>query len=87
MRRTKLLKFPTDYPIKVVGRLTDTLRSEIDEIVTRHVPDLDHSRTTERRSANGNFVSISYMIHAKSQEQVVALSNELSACETVLIVI
>jgi uncharacterized protein len=83
----ELLKFPTDYPIKVVGRTGGTLRARADEIVGRHVPDLDHSATTERLSENGNFVSISYRIHAKSREQVEALARELSACDEVVMVI
>jgi uncharacterized protein len=83
----ELLKFPTDYPIKVVGRSGGTLRARADEIVARHVPDLDHSSTTERLSENGNFVSISYRIHATSREQVVALATELSACDEVVMVI
>lgn len=83
----RLLKFPTDYPIKVVGRTCDTLRGQIDAIFSRHVPDLDLSRTTERLSGNGNFQSISYVIHAVSAAQVTALATDLKACEDVLIVI
>jgi uncharacterized protein len=81
-----LLKFPTDYPIKVVGRASDTLRVEADAIVAKHAPDFDQSRTSERRSANGNFLSISYTIHAVSAEQVAALASELSSSPAVLLV-
>lgn len=86
MRRTPLLTFPTDYPIKVVGRASAALRAETDAIVGKHVPDLDSSRTRERLSANGNFVSISYTIRAVSAEQVSALAAELTACESILLV-
>ena len=82
-----LLQFPTDYPIKVVGRTSDTLRARIDAIFSAHVPDLDASRTTERLSANGNFQSISYVIHAVSASQVTALATDLKACPDVLIVL
>ena len=82
-----LLQFPTDYPIKVVGRTSDGLRARIDAIVGAHVPDLDASRTTERLSGNGNFQSISYLIHAVSAAQVTALATDLKACPEVLIVI
>lgn len=82
-----LLQFPTDYPIKVVGRTSDTLRAQIDAIVGTHVPDLDASRTTERLSGNGNFLSISYAIHAVSAAQVTALVTDLKACPDVMIVI
>ena len=84
---SNLLKFPTDYPIKVVGRASETLRGTADAIVARHVPDFDASRTTERHSANGNCLSISYTIRAVSAEQVTALATELSSCESVLLVI
>jgi putative lipoic acid-binding regulatory protein len=84
---SKLLKFPTDYPLKVVGRADDTLRARADAIIAKHAPDFDLNKATERRSANGNFLSISYMIHAQSREQVTALAAELSSCEAVLLVI
>ncbi len=82
-----LLRFPTDYPVKVVGRASDTLRAQIDAIVLKHAPDLDASRTSERLSANGNFLSISYLIRAVSADQVKALAAELTACKSVLLVI
>ena len=87
MIESGLLRFPTDYPIKVVGRSGGTLRSRADEIFARHVPDLDSSLTTERLSGNRNFVSISYLIRATSREQVIALAKELSACGDVMMVL
>jgi uncharacterized protein len=81
------LVFPTDYPIKVVGRCGGSLRQRADAIMARHVPDLDQSLTTERLSGNGNFVSISYSIRATSREQVIALATELAACEEVMMVL
>lgn len=82
-----LLQFPTDYPIKVVGRASDTLRVRIDAIVSSHVPDFDPARTSERFSGNGNFLSLSYTIRAISAAQVTALATDLKACPEVLIVI
>jgi hypothetical protein len=81
------LQFPTDYPIKVVGRTSDTLRARIDAIFSAHVPDLDPTRTSERLSGNGNFQSISYTIRAVSAAQVEALATDLKACPDVLIVL
>jgi putative lipoic acid-binding regulatory protein len=82
-----LLQFPTDYPLKVVGRTGGTLREQIDTIVSAHVPDLDSSRTTQRLSANGSYESISYFIRAVSAAQVTALVTDLKACPDVLMVI
>jgi putative lipoic acid-binding regulatory protein len=83
----ELLKFPTDYPIKVVGRPSAEFRAHIHAIVLRHVPGVETDRISERLSENGNFLSISYMIRAESREQVVALARDLTSAEGVLMVI
>jgi uncharacterized protein len=83
----ELLKFPTDYPIKVVGRPSAEFRARIHAIVIRHVPNVETDRITERLSENGNFLSISYNIVAESREQVIALAKDLTAAEGVLMVI
>jgi hypothetical protein len=87
MNEPELLVFPTDYPIKVVGRQEAGLRLRIDTVVLRHVPDLAAQRVSERASGQGNFVSITYLIVARSREQVIALVTELSATEGVVMVI
>lgn len=83
----ELLRFPTDYPIKVVGRPTAEFRARIHAVVLKHVPNVEADRITERLSENGNFLSISYTIVAESREQVVALARDLAAAEGVLMVI
>lgn len=83
----ELLKFPVDYPIKVVGRRSDTLRASIDAIVRQHVPDLDDARITERASKEAHFLAITYTINAKSREQIVALATALQASEDVIMLI
>lgn len=87
MNESELLQFPTDYPIKVLGRPSPEFRARVHGIMLRHAPDLDVARIGERLSANGNFLSISYVIRATSREQVTALAGELQRCELVLMVI
>ncbi|MHB8812669.1 MAG: YbeD family protein [Steroidobacteraceae bacterium] len=82
-----LLEFPTDYPIKVIGRPSDEFRARVHAIVSRHVPDIEPERISERLSENGNFLSISYNIRAESREQVVALTSDLKICDGVLMLI
>jgi putative lipoic acid-binding regulatory protein len=82
-----LLQYPTDYPIKVVGRPSDEFRARVHAVMLRHAPQLDPDRVSERLSENGNFLSISYVIVAESSEQVVALVNDLKATEGVLTMI
>jgi putative lipoic acid-binding regulatory protein len=83
----ELLKFPVEYPIKVVARRSDGLRANIDAIVRTHVPDLDDSQITERESNQQHFISITYTITARSREQVVELAKALSASKDVIMLI
>ena len=82
-----LLEFPTEYPIKVIGRPSDEFRARVHAMVLRHVPLIEPERVTERLSENGNFLSISYRIRAESREQVEALATDLKSCEGVLTLI
>jgi putative lipoic acid-binding regulatory protein len=83
----ELLQFPTDYPIKVVGRPSPEFRAHIHAIFLKHVPNIETDRITERLSENGNYLSISYMIVAESKEQVTALVTELGAADGVIMVL
>ena len=79
-----LLQYPTEYPIKVLGRPSDEFRARVHAVMLKHAPTLDPDRVSERLSENGNYLSISYTIMAESNEQVVALVNDLKATEGVL---
>jgi putative lipoic acid-binding regulatory protein len=83
----ELLKFPVEYPIKVVGRRSENLRANIDAIVRTHVPDLDDSQISERASTQQHFLSITYNINAQSREQIIALANALQASKDVIMLI
>jgi hypothetical protein len=83
----EILKFPTSYPIKVVGRRSDTLRASIDAIVREYVPDLTEDQISERESTQQHFLAITYTINAQSKEQVVALANALQASKDVIMLI
>jgi putative lipoic acid-binding regulatory protein len=81
------LTFPTDYPVKILGRPGDDLRQRVQAIVLRHAPGHDPARTSERLSANGNFLSITYLLRAHSRAQIEALVAELQACDGVLMLL
>jgi putative lipoic acid-binding regulatory protein len=82
-----LLEFPTDYPIKVIGRPSDEFRARVHAVVLRHAPLTGTERVSERLSENGNFLSISYLLRAESREQVEALTADLKGCDGVLMLI
>ncbi len=83
----ELLKFPVEYPIKVVARRNENLRANIDAIVRSHVPELDDSQISERESNQQHFISITYTFTAQSREQIIELAKALQANKDVIMLI
>ncbi len=84
MSETSLLKFPCEFPIKVMGRHDSDLRALTQPIIERHAGALPESNVRTRTSADGNFLALTYIVPASSQEQLDAIYRELTACKAVL---
>ncbi|MFI4890884.1 MAG: YbeD family protein [Steroidobacterales bacterium] len=84
MSRKTILKFPAEFPIKVMGRHDSNLRALTQPIVERHAGALGEERVRLRGSSDGNFVAITYLVTARSQGQLDQIYTELTACESVL---
>jgi putative lipoic acid-binding regulatory protein len=84
MTRKTLLKFPAEFPIKVMGRHDSKLFELTRAIVERHTGTLDAKRIRQRGSKDGNFVAVTYHVTATSQAQLDDIYRELTACEAVL---
>lgn len=83
----KRLSFPCDYPIKVMVRVEDGVRSHVDAIVERYAGPLDLMAVTQRPSAQGNFLGITYVIRATSHDQIAQLFAALKLCPQVMLVL
>jgi uncharacterized protein len=81
---TSLLKFPCDFPIKIMGPATDAFELAALTIIHKHCPDLAEGAISTRRSKDGNYLGMTVIIHATSQAQLDAIYSELSAHELVL---
>lgn len=81
------IKFPCDFPIKVVGRAGDDFNTLVVSIVQRHVGSLREESVTVRASAGGNYVSVTVTVVAESQHQLDNLYRELSGHERVVMVL
>jgi putative lipoic acid-binding regulatory protein len=77
-------EFPSDFPIKVMGRHDSDLRALTQTIVERHAGALPESSVRTRTSADGNFLALTYLVRATSREQLDAIYRELTACKSVL---
>jgi uncharacterized protein len=84
MTQGTLINFPTDFPIKVMGRSDSEVRGAALAIVTKHAGPIDHQQVHERKSSDGNFISLTIVVHATSQLQLDSIYRELSACSSVL---
>jgi putative lipoic acid-binding regulatory protein len=82
-----LLKFPCDFPIKVMGRRTDDFAQIILGIVLKHAPDYDGKTMEVRTSEQKNYLSVTCTIRATSREQLDNLYRELTSHPQVKIVL
>ena len=84
MNDVPVQEFPSDFPIKVMGRHDSDLRALTQVIIERHAGPLAESRVRTRTSADGNFLALTYLVRASSREQLDAIYRELTACKSVL---
>lgn len=76
--KTTLLTFPSDFPIKIMGKVTASFKDEIITIIHKHYPALGTEQFRTNISKNGNFLAISITVHALDQASLDALYQDLS---------
>ncbi|MDP1864660.1 MAG: DUF493 domain-containing protein [Thiobacillus sp.] len=74
-----LLKFPTDFPVKIMGERRDDFAQTMVELVQRHAPDFKAETIELRESSGGNYLSVTCVIRATSRSQLDALYREITA--------
>jgi putative lipoic acid-binding regulatory protein len=79
-----LQEFPSDFPIKVMGRHDSNLRALTQAIIERHAGPVVDASVRTRTSADGNFLALTYMVRASSRKQLDDIYKELTACKSVL---
>lgn len=77
-------EFPSEFPIKVMGRYDSNLRALTRAIVEKHAGPMPDSSVRTRTSADGNFLAVTYLVLASSREQLDDIYRELTACKSVL---
>ena len=75
MSDESLQEFPSDFPIKVMGRHDSNLRALTQAI---------YASVRTRTSGHGNFLALTYMVRASSRKQLDDIYRELTACKSVL---
>ncbi len=87
MNAESLIQYPTDFPIKVMGRREPRLVQSIVGIVQRHAPDFDAATVEMRTSKKNSYLSVTCTVRATSREQLDALYRELCDHPSVVMVL
>ncbi|NCT56608.1 MAG: DUF493 domain-containing protein [Legionella sp.] len=75
---SSLLKFPCDFPIKIMGKATDAFKNDIFSILKKHYPALKTDAIHMNSSKNGNFIAMSATVFAQDQPSLDALYQDLT---------
>ncbi|HSO05645.1 MAG TPA: DUF493 domain-containing protein [Pelomicrobium sp.] len=75
--QSSLIEYPTDFPIKVMGRMQPGFAQNVLAIVQRHAPDFDGAAMELRPSSKGKYLSVTCVVRATSREQLDSLYREL----------
>jgi putative lipoic acid-binding regulatory protein len=79
-----LLRFPCDFPIKVMGKAESGFEALVVEIVRHHAPGLGEGAVASRSSSGGRYLAVTVTVRAESRAQLDAIYRELSAHPQVL---
>lgn len=82
-----LVSYPTDFPIKVMGRKQARFAHTVISIVRKHAPDFDAATMELRPSRQGTYLSVTCTIRAQSREQLDALYQDLCDHPAVVMVL
>jgi len=81
------IEFPCDYPVKVIGESYPGFRDEIVSIVRRYDATIALDKVKERPSSKGNYCSITILVWATGEPQIMNLFAELKECTGVRLVL
>jgi uncharacterized protein len=76
--RESLLTFPCDFPVKIIGEVSEQFESDIIKIVRQHYPNLQDDAIQRQTSKQGTYLALSITVHAISQATLDALYQDLS---------
>ena len=79
-----IMKFPCQFPIKVMGTVSDDFDTMVVEIIKKHVTVLPKGAVKSRLSQEGNYVAVTVTIEAESRQQLDNIYLDLTEHKKVL---
>ena len=78
MDEDKIMTFPCEFPIKIVGVAGDAFEIAALSIIHAHFPELKQNAIKTRTSKEGKYLAITVVVTATSQEQLDAVYQALT---------
>lgn len=82
-----LIEYPSDFPIKVMGKHHPEFAQTLTAVVLEFDPDFDPTTVEMRPSKGGNYMGLTFTVKATSREQLDALYRALHGHPMVSIVL
>jgi len=79
-----LLKFPCEFPIKIMGKNHHGFHQAVIEILKKHLIDFDTTKLKEVESKQKNYCSITVYVNATSQQHLDGIYMDLTASDWVI---
>jgi hypothetical protein len=84
MTEESVIEFPTEFPIKLMGRNTPDFPEMCRALVEKHAGAVDDDLVQLASSSNDRFVSVTVTITATSQQQLDAIYQDATDHDDVL---
>ena len=85
--KESLLEFPCTFPLKAIGKNTESFERYVKWVVQENVPGLDEDAFSRRTSRGDKYVSVSVTFMAESRSQVDSIYTALSKHEHVILLL
>ena len=82
-----LIEYPSDFPIKVMGKSHPDFAQVLTELVLQFDPGFDAATVEMRPSKAGNYIGLTFTVRATSREQLDELYRALHGHPMVSIVL
>ena len=82
-----LIEYPSDFPIKVMGKQHPDFAQTLTAVVLQYAPDFDTATVEMRPSKAGNYLGLTFTVRATSREQLDNLYRALHGHPMVSIVL
>ncbi|OZI62949.1 YbeD family protein [Bordetella genomosp. 11] len=82
-----LIEYPSDFPIKVMGKRHPDFAQVLTEVVLQFDPGFDPATVEMRPSKGGNYIGLTFTVRATSREQLDGLYRALHGHPLVAVVL